>query len=249
MRLKNQTIVLTGAGGNIGSAYCEGLLKEGANLVMADLSDLSEQAQAFRDQGHQAIAVQVDISNSSDNQKLAETAIEHFGQIDGLVNNAGFFKNCTFGSFLDIPEEEWDKCYQVNVKGVWLTCKAIAPHMIAQGKGKIVNISSNTPYKGIPNFLHYVSSKAAIVGFSRSLARELGEHNITVNTLCPDLIPDDDIIAKQGNAADERTVASRCLKRTQKPEDMVGTAIFLLSDESNFITGQSLLVNGGAHFL
>lgn len=121
--------------------------------------------------------------------------------------------------------------------------------MQRQGGGKIVNISSNTPYKGVPNFLHYVSSKAAIIGLSRSLAREVGEHNIQVNTLCPDLIPDADITAKQGTAADERTIAGRCLKRTQTPQDMVGAALFLLGDGADFVTGQSLLVNGGAYFL
>lgn len=249
MRLAGKTIVITGAGGNIGTAYCDALVAEGARLVMADLSDLSAQAKAYQQQGHDVVAVQADISKQADNQKIHDVAMSHFQRIDGLINNAGFFKNCTFGSFLDIPEQEWDTCYQVNVKGLWMTCKAIAPQMIAQGQGKIINVSSNTPYKGIPNFLHYVSSKAAVIGLSRAMARELGEYNITVNSLCPDLIPDADIIAKQGTQADERTVASRCLKRTQTPEDMAGAAVFLLSDDSNFITGQSLLVNGGAHFL
>jgi 3-oxoacyl-[acyl-carrier protein] reductase len=179
---------------------------------------------------------------------MAKKAHDAFGRIDGLINNAGFFKGCTFGSFMDIPVEEWDRCYEVNVRGVWLCCKAVYPNMKQQGGGKIINVSSNTPYKGVPNFLHYVSSKAAIIGLSRSLAREVGEHNIQVNTLCPDLIPDADIIAKQGRAADDRTIAGRCLKRTQTPEDMVGAALFLLSDGADFVTGQSLLVNGGAFF-
>src|SRR5690606_32249818 len=172
-----------------------------------------------------------------------------FGRIDGLINNAGFFKGCTFGSFMDIPVEEWDRCFAINVRGLWQCCKAVVPQMKAQGGGKIVNISSNTPYKGVPNFLHYVSSKAAIVGLSRSMAREVGSFNIKVNTLCPDLIPDADIVAKQGTEANARTVAARCLKRTQTPQDMVGAALFLLGEASHFMTGQSRLVNGGAHFL
>src|SRR5699024_10548065 len=139
-------------------------------------------------------------------------------------------------------------CFQINVRGIWQCCKAVYPYMKEQGQGRIVNISSNTPYKGIPNFLHYISSKMAIVGLSRSLAREVGSDGITVNTLCPDLIPDADITRQQGSGPNERTVSERCIARTQVPEDMVGAAAFLLSDYSSFITGQSLLVNGGALF-
>ena len=164
------------------------------------------------------------------------------------MNNAGFFKSASFGGFMDIPAEEWDLCYQVNVRGTWQCCRAVYPYMKAQGGGRILNIGSNTPYKGIPNFLHYVSSKMAIVGMSRALAREVGGDGIIVNTLSPDLIPDDDIVEKQGTAANDRTVGERCIKRTQLPEDMVGAAVFLLSDMAGFVTGQSLLVNGGAHF-
>ncbi|RIY39509.1 SDR family NAD(P)-dependent oxidoreductase [Neopusillimonas maritima] len=244
-----KTIIVTGAGGNIGMAYCDALVAEGANLVMADLNDLSQQAKQYEEKGGRAIAVQVDVADNASTEAMAKAAVDTFGRIDGIINNAGFFKGCTFGSFMDIPAEEWDRCYAINVRGLWQCCKAVFPQMKAQGSGKIVNISSNTPYKGVPNFLHYVSSKAAIVGLSRSLAREMGQHNIQVNTLCPDLIPDEDITAKQGEEADIRTVAGRCLKRTQTPQDMVGAALFLLSEGSDFITGQSLLVNGGAHFL
>lgn len=246
---QSKTIIVTGAGGNIGRAYCDALVAQQANLVMADLGDLSPLAERYNEQGGHAIAVRVDVSDPVATEAMAAAAIERFGRIDGIINNAGFFKGCSFGSFMDIPLEEWDRCFQINVRGVWQCCKAVVPHMRRQGGGKIVNVSSNTPYKGVPNFLHYVSSKAAIIGLSRSLAREVGEHNIQVNTLCPDLIPDAEITATQGSAADERTVAGRCLKRTQTPEDMVGAALFLLSDGADFITGQSLLVNGGAHFL
>ncbi|MDK3024114.1 SDR family oxidoreductase [Cupriavidus taiwanensis] len=245
--LDNKTIIVTGAGGNIGRAYCDGLIAAGANLVMADLADLSGLAGEYQREGGRAIAVRVDVSDPASVQAMADRAVAAFGGIDGLVNNAGFFKGCSFGSFLDIPIEEWDLCFDVNVRGVWLCCKAVVPHMRTRG-GKIINVSSNTPYKGVPNFLHYVSSKAAIIGLTRALAREVGEFNIQVNTLCPDLIPDADITAKQGSAADERTIAGRCLKRTQKPQDMVGSALFLLSDGADFVTGQSLLVNGGAFF-
>ncbi|WP_322056365.1 SDR family NAD(P)-dependent oxidoreductase [Paraburkholderia sp. J63] len=246
--LKDKTIIVTGAGGNIGRAYCDALIRSGANVVLADLADLSGVAAEYRSTGGSALAFRLDVADPESVEAMAKAAYERFGAIDGIVNNAGFFKGCTFGSFMDIPVDEWDRCYRINVRGVWLCCRAVVPYMKRSGGGKIVNISSNTPYKGVPNFLHYVSSKAAIIGLTRALAREVGEFNIQVNTLCPDLIPDPDIVAKQGTAADEKTIAQRCLKRTQTPDDMVGSLIYLLDGGSDFVTGQSLLVNGGAFF-
>ncbi len=246
--LNGRAIIVTGAGGNIGRALCLGLAKEGANVVLADRVVLPDLVRSIEALGSKALSVVVDVADAASTQSMARTAFDGFGRIDGLINNAGFFKGCTFGSFLDIPVEEWDLCYAVNVRGVWLCCRAVTPYMREQGYGKIVNVSSNTPYKGVPNFLHYVSSKAAVLGLSRALAREVGGHGICVNSLCPDLIPDPEIVAKQGSAADEKTVAQRCIQRTQVPDDMVGAAAFLVGPGSDFVTGQSLLVNGGAHF-
>lgn len=243
--LEGRTIIVTGAGGNIGRAYCRGLLDQGANVLAADLADLSA---ADWGGGARLRTFRADILSQADCDAMAQAAVDAFGSLDGIVNNAGFFKSASFGSFMDIDPAEWDRCYEVNVRGTWQCCRAVYPHMKAQGRGSIVNIGSNTPYKGIPNFLHYVSSKMAIVGLTRALAREVGAAGITVNTLCPDLIPDDEILGKQGTAANDRTVGERCLKRTQTPEDMIGAAVFLLSGLSGFVTGQSLLVNGGAHF-
>lgn len=245
--LEDKTIIVTGAGGNIGQAYCRGFLDFGANVLAADLGDISEIANGWNCEGR-VKTFSANVLEQADCDAMAQTAVDTFGRVDGIVNNAGFFKSATFGSFMDIEPDEWDRCFQVNVRGTWQCCRAVYPHMKAQGGGQIVNISSNTPYKGIPNFLHYVSSKMAIVGLSRALAREVGGDGITVNTLSPDLIPDDEITARQGTAANERTVSERCLKRTQLPDDMVGAAAFLLSGLSSFVTGQSLLVNGGAHF-
>ncbi|GAA4127271.1 SDR family NAD(P)-dependent oxidoreductase [Aminobacter aganoensis] len=245
--LKNKTIIVTGAGGNIGQAYCRGFLAMGANVVAADLVDISREAAAWGS-ADRVLVVTADVVRQQDCDAMAAAAVSKFGRIDGLLNNAGFFKSASFGSFLDIPADEWNLCYEVNVKGSWQCIKAVHAQMKLQGQGSIVNVSSNTPYKGVPNFLHYVSSKAAIVGLSRALAREVGGDGIIVNTLCPDLIPDDDIIARQGTIADERIIAGRCIRRTQLPEDMVGAAAFLFSDLAGFVTGQSLLVNGGAHF-
>lgn len=245
--LEGKTIIVTGAGGNIGQAYCRGLLEHGANVLAADLGDISEAAGGWGG-GDRLRTSQMDVLKQSDCDAMAQAALDAFGSLDGIVNNAGFFKSASFGSFMEIRPEEWDLCYQVNVRGTWQCCRAVYPHMKAQGRGSIVNIGSNTPYKGIPNFLHYVSSKMAIVGLTRALAREVGNDGITVNTLSPDLIPDREIVERQGTSANERTVGERCIKRTQLPEDMVGAAVFLLSGLAGFVTGQSLLVNGGAHF-
>lgn len=245
--LRDKTIIVTGAGGNIGVAYCRGFLEMGANVVAADLPDITAQAATWNG-GNRLLVIRANILDQADCDRMAQATVDRFGRIDGLLNNAGFFKSARFGSFLDIPPEEWDQCFQVNVRGTWQCIKAVHGHMKAQGVGSIVNISSNTVYKGIPNFLHYVSSKGAVIGMSRALAREVGDQGIIVNTLCPDLIPDEEITARQGTVADERTVAGRCLKRTQLPEDMVGAAAFLFSDLAGFVTGQSILVNGGAHF-
>jgi NAD(P)-dependent dehydrogenase (short-subunit alcohol dehydrogenase family) len=246
--LQGRLVIVTGAGGNIGNALCRGLAREGANLVLADQMRLPELVRDIEALGREALSVVVDVADAASTQAMAQSAFERFGRIDGLINNAGFFKGCTFGSFIEIPVDEWDLCFAVNVRGVWLCCKAVMPFMREQGGGKIVNISSNTPYKGVPNFLHYVSSKAAVLGLSRALAREVGQYGICVNSLCPDLIPDAEIIAKQGSMANERTVAQRCIQRTQVPDDMVGAAAFLVGPGSDFVTGQSLLVNGGAYF-
>lgn len=246
--LNDRTIIVTGAGGNIGRALALGIAKEGADLILADLMPQPELERAIGACGRRAVSVVVDVADPISTEEMAAQTLAQFGRIDGIVNNAGFFKDCTFGSFLDIPVAEWDLCFAINVRGVWLCNKAVVPQMRRQGYGKIVNISSNTPYKGVPNFLHYVSSKAAILGLSRALAREVGDHGICVNSLCPDLIPDAEILARQGTAADERTVAQRCIRRTQLPQDMIGAAVFLLGPGSDFVTGQSLLVNGGAHF-
>lgn len=245
--LEGKTIIVTGAGGNIGQAYCRGFLAEGANVVAADLGDITDIAKVWNG-GERLITVRANVLEQSQCDAMARAAIDAFDRIDGLVNNAGFFKSASFGGFMEIPVEEWDLCYQVNVRGTWQCCRAVYPYMNAQGSGSIVNIGSNTPYKGIPNFLHYSSSKMAIVGLSRALAREVGDAGIIVNTLCPDLIPDEDLDKKYGPASNERTLGERCLKRTQLPIDMIGAAVFLLSDMASFVTGQSLLVNGGSHF-
>jgi NAD(P)-dependent dehydrogenase (short-subunit alcohol dehydrogenase family) len=245
--LEGKVAVVTGGRGNIGRALCAGLAAEGASVVVADLADPAPVAEEIIAGGGSAMAVQVDVGSRSSTNEMATTAVSRFGRIDVLVNNAAYFRQVQRSSFYEIDVEEWDRAFAVNVRGMWLCCCAVFPHMKAQRSGRIINVSSNTPWKGVPGFLHYVSSKAAVIGLTRSLAREVGEHNIAVNTVAPDFIPDEEMLRTRGTH-NEEVVAQRCFKRTQVPDDMVGIVTFLAGRGSEFITGQSFLVNGGAHF-
>ena len=246
--LDGQVVIVTGGAGGIGSAYCRGLAAEGASLVVADLADGSEMVAEAEEMGARAISVEVDVSDVASTEAMAAATVDAFGKIDALVNNAAFYLTLTQGPMEEISPEEWDRCFEVNVKGPWLCARAVAPTMRAQGSGKIVNIASMTVNDGTPGFLHYVASKAAIWGLTRSLARELGDDGISVNTLTPDYIPHDaDYAAKQPDV-DGLIIGRRAFKRSQVPDDMVGTLLYLVSPWSDFVTGQNIWVNGGSGF-
>ena len=246
--LEGQVVIVTGGAGGIGSAYCRGLASEGASLVVADLVDGSEVVAEAEELGARAVSVHVDVSDAASTEAMAKAAHDAFGKIDALVNNAAFYLSITQGPMEDIPPDEWDLCFAVNVKGSWLCARAVSPYMRAQGSGKIVNIASMTVNDGTPGFLHYVASKAAIWGLTRSLARELGNSGISVNTLTPDYIPHDAEYAAKQPGVDELITARRAFKRTQVPDDMVGTLLYLVSPWSDFVTGQNIWVNGGSGF-
>ena len=246
--LEGQVVIVTGGAGGIGSAYCRGLAAEGASLVIADLVDGSEMVSEVEELGAKAISVQVDVSDAASTEAMAAATVDAFGRIDALVNNAAFYLSLTQGPMEKISPDEWDKCFDVNVKGSWLCARAVAPTMRAQKSGKIVNIASMTVNDGTPGFLHYVASKAAIWGLTRSLARELGDDGISVNTLTPDYIPHDAEYAAKQPHVDGLITARRAFKRTQVPDDMVGTLLYLVSPWSDFVTGQNIWVNGGSGF-
>ena len=245
MRLRDKVVIVTGAARNIGRVYAEGLAAEGAKVGAADILDASDTVRAIEAGGGDALAVLTDVSDEAATKKMAEVVHKRFGRIDALVNNAAIYQDLSMKPFSDISVDEWDRVMAVNLRGIFLCCKAVVPYMKAQGYGRIVNISSNTVFKGTPGLLHYVTSKAGVLGFSRALARECGSSGIHVNSVAPDYIPH----AKDDREQPERDAMiqeSRAIRRREVPEDMIGTIVFLLSSDADFITGQTISVNGGS---
>ena len=238
------TAIVTGGARGLGRVYCVALAGAGFDIVVADLLDTREAVEEVEAAGGRAIGCRTDISSAADNEALAAAAVDQFGTIDVLINNAAFFSQIVRGPFNEVSQDEWDRAFEINVRGCWLTCCAVHPHMKKQGSGKIINIASTTCFKGTVGFPHYVASKSAIIGLTRCLAQELGPDGITVNTVSPDLIPDPSLRPSDA-ASDKFVVAARPLKRTQVPEDMVGTILYLADGGSDFVTGQNIVVNGG----
>ncbi len=249
--LDQKVIIVTGGGHGIGRAYCLGIAREGGAPVAADIDGDAAQsvAREVAGSGGQGLGTRTNVADSGSCQAMVQATLERFGRIDGLVNNAAVFMSVpvTRSGFQDIREEEWDQVMAVNVKGLWLCSRAVVPAMQERGQGSIVNIASNMAYNGGAGMMHYVVSKAAVVGFTRVLARELGPDNIRVNTLAPGSTASE--TEPTGAALEDyrRSASKRILQRIEKPEDVVGTALYLLSDLSAFVTGQSILVNGGAN--
>ncbi len=250
MILKDKVAIITGAGQGIGREYAHRFCKEGARLVLADinLENVRNVEKELTHMGGEALAVRADISEGEDCESMAEKTVERFGKIDVLLNNAAIYAGLAMQAWDTISEDEWDQVYRVNVKGQWLTTKAVVPHMKRLRKGKIINTSSSTVLLGTPLLLAYATSKSAIIGMTRCLASELGEYGICVNTISPGLTLTAASTEMPGQPSGlAEFVASMCaLKRNQQPEDLMGTALFLASDLSDFITGQLINVDGGA---
>ncbi|MBD0349185.1 MAG: SDR family oxidoreductase [Thermoleophilia bacterium] len=236
--MNGEAVIVTGGARGLGAAYVRGLKDAGYSVAVADLNE--------SDEGD--LYVRVDVSDSDSCDAMARAVVERFGRVDVLVNNAGYFTQIVKKPFEELTVEEWDHCFAVNVRGTWLATRAVVPAMKERRYGKIINTSSMTVPSGIPGFLHYVSSKAAIVGFTRALARELGEWNICVNTITPDYIPHDEEYAARQPEMAAVLAQQRAFKRDQLPEDMVGTILYLAGHGSDFVTGQNLWVNGGRLF-
>ncbi|HVQ76619.1 MAG TPA: 3-oxoacyl-ACP reductase family protein [Candidatus Binatia bacterium] len=245
MRLQDRVVIVTGGAQGIGRAYCLGTVAEGARVVVADIADPTATVKAVEARGGQALGVECDVSREADTQRLATEALARFGRIDVLVNNAALYGTLTRRPFMDIPVEEWDRVMAINLRGLFLCARAVFPSMRAQGKGAIINIASSTFFRGVPDYIHYTTSKGGVVGFTRSLARELGDFGIRVNAIAPGFTLSGENEKNISEARKAMNVQTRMLKRAEVPEDLVGTLVFLASDDSAFMSGQTLLVDGG----
>ena len=248
-QLDGKRILVTGAGRGIGKDYAKTLAAEGANLALADIIDAGPVADEIRAAEGVAESFHVDVSEEASVRQMVGGAVNALGGVNVLVNNAALWADLQFTPFWEITAEEWDRAMAINVKGVFLLCREVFPHMKAQESGKIVNIGSTTAERGIPGFLQYVTSKGAVHGLTRALARELGDFGITVNTLAPGFTLSEKVVEMDEAAlkdATERSRATRCLKRAQYPDDVQGTMLYLASPASDFMTGQLIVVDGGA---
>ncbi|TMB73317.1 MAG: 3-oxoacyl-ACP reductase FabG [Deltaproteobacteria bacterium] len=246
MRLAGKVAIVTGGARHIGAVYCRKLAAEGAAVIIADVLDGDKVVQEITAAGGRAMALKVDVSKEEDTIQMAAETVKTFGRIDILVNNAAIFINIQRQPFYEITAEEWDRVSAVNIKGPFLCAKAVFPQMKEQRSGKIINISSSTAFAGTPLFLHYVASKAALIGMTRSLAREVGEFGICVNAIAPGLVQHEGQTAPKEFT--EFQLKARSIKRLQTPEDLLGVLVYLASPDSDFVTGQTILVDGGGIF-
>jgi len=243
--MTGEVAIVTGGAKGIGKAIADRLAQDGTRIVIADLQGADEAAAAYPD----GVGLTVDVASELDVERMAAEVEERCGRIDVLVNNAGLYASLAMRSFSEIPVEEWRRVMDVNVLSMFLTCRAVVPRMKASGDGRIVNISSGTPFRGVPFLLHYVTSKGAIVAFTRALAKELAGE-VRVNCVAPGFTMSDGVEEHPEvvEALQEISVSSRTIKRDQVPEDVTGAVAFLCGPESSFITGQTMVIDGGQYF-
>jgi NAD(P)-dependent dehydrogenase (short-subunit alcohol dehydrogenase family) len=244
--LEGKVAIVTGGAQGIGRAIADGFAREGARIVVADLRGADDAAASYSE----GVGLTVDVADEADVERMVAETVERCGAVDILVNNAGLYASLEMRAFTEIPLEEWNRVMEVNVASMFLTCRAVVPVMRDQGGGKIVNISSGTPFRGVPFLLHYVTSKGAIVAFTRALAKELGKDSIYVNCVAPGFTMSDgvkahpEVVEKLQGAS----VAARTIQRDQVPEDVVGAVVFLCTPAADFITGQTMVIDGGQYF-
>ena len=247
--LKDRVCIVTGAARGIGQSFARHFARLGARVVAADRQSCEQTVRHIRDGSGEAISLFGDVTTAADSRAIVEAALKAFGRVDVLLNNAAFYGGLRIRGFEDITEEEWDQVMSVNVKGVWQMCRAVVPHMRHRGSGRIINVASNVIFMGKPGFLHYVASKGAVWALTGALSRELAGIGITVNGLAPGYTITD---ATRSMANPEvvreletQILQSQSVKRLIEPSDLVGTAAFLASDESEFVNGQTITVDGG----
>lgn len=246
MRLKDKVIIVTGGANGIGRVYCEQLCAEGARVLIADLDLDSAEELAKSLNGKRgkprAAALKVDVTSEEDTLAMAEKAVKTFQRIDVLLNNAGTYPHVDFER---ITFDAWRRVVNVNLDSVFLCSKAVLPQMKKQGAGKIINVATNLVWVGLPAMVHYISAKAGIIGFTRALSREIGGYGITVNAVAPGAVIPDAVLNEESQKRVQMIVDHQCVKRTQRPEDLVGAVVFLASPDSDFMSGQIMTVDGG----
>jgi NAD(P)-dependent dehydrogenase (short-subunit alcohol dehydrogenase family) len=252
MRLSEKAVIVTGAAHGIGRAYAERLAEEGAEVALLDIDAKrnEEVADAICRKGGKAMALATDVRDFRAFKTSVDRAAKAFGRLTGIVNNAGMLNviPITRCNFEDIPDAEWDESFRLNTKSAWYGSKAALPHLRANGGGSIVNIGSSTIFRGVPTRAHYVAAKSALIGFNRTIAREVGKDNIRVNLVCPGSTLSEENPSPETIRMREDVIKTRALQRLERPADLVGTIAFLQSDDSAFITGQTFLVDGGSAF-
>ncbi len=252
--LKDKVVIVTGGGHGIGKAYCLAFARAGSRVVVADIDGVAAETvsrQMNEESSGKSLAVQVDVSDEEPTKKMAAQALARFGRIDVLINNAAIFATIPMnrGRIETIAPEEWDRLMAVNLRGLFFCCRAVLPAMRKQKLGKIINIASGTVFAGSPGRIHYVTSKTATIGFTRTLAREVGDDNINVNVLAPGNTLSEENPSDETVRFRRASIGLRALKRLQVPQDVVGAMLFLASPLSDFITGQTINVDGGISFL
>lgn len=250
MSLEGKTAIVTGAARGLGQAYAKAMAAAGMNVVVADRDDVAETLGMLG--AAPAAGARVDVADFASVAAMAKLAADRFGRIDVLVNNAALYGGLRGGRAEAIDEAEWDSCMAVNVKGVWNCCRAAIPHMRAQNGGSIVNVASLAAIMGMPYALHYSTSKGAVIALTRALARELGRDGIRVNAVAPTAIPTEGTKEFFGDKLDRQmkiVAGGQSLAGMLQPDDVVGAVLFLAGESSRFITGQTLMVDGGAVFL
>jgi len=242
--LAGRTIVVTGAATGIGQAFAIGAAAQGANVVVADMNAADETVAAIEAGGGKALAVRVDVADDASVQAMAAAALQRFGSINGLVNNAAYFREVKLTPFEELDPAQWDRIFAVNVRGLWQCCKAVMPAMREQKSGAIVNIASVVALAGQPGYLHYVASKGAVLAMTKGLAKECGPLGVRVNVIAPGFVITD---ATKNRPVEwqQSFLKARAISREQRPDDLVGTALYLLSDLSGFVSGQTIVVDGG----
>lgn len=240
--------IVTGAARGMGRAYAAAAGSAGARVVVADIDDAEPVANDIVEAGGRALGVRVDVSDECSVKEMVASTMNEFGRIDFLVNNAALYATLGIKPFTAIAVDDWDRVMAVNLRGPFLCARAVAPQMVEQRSGSIVNISSNTALTGVSFLAHYVSSKGGLIALTRALARELGDHGIRVNTVTPGFTMSDgsrQLFREAGLPETDPTVNERSIKREQQPEDVIGAVLFLVADDSRFITGQIINVDGG----